>query len=70
MFNHLESLGTQETPSKSIFCTWTPQTRTADAAAGKTTAGTAVGGIATRKKSRRNFKAGLTLWKHRLSMAC
>lgn len=69
MFNHLESLGTQESPVKVDLCTWTPQTRTADAATGKTTAGTAVGGTATRK-SKRNFKAGLILWKHRLSMAC
>ena len=69
MFNHLESLGTQESPSKSIFCTWTLQTRTADAAAGKTTANIAVGGTATRR-SKRNAKAGVIPCKHRLFMVC
>ena len=67
MFNHLESLGTQESPV--IFCTWTLQTRTADAAAGKTTANIAVGGTATRR-SKRNAKAGVIPCKHRLFMVC
>ena len=69
MFNHLESLGTQESPVKVDLLHLDLQTRTADAAAGKTTANIAVGGTATRR-SKRNAKAGVIPCKHRLFMVC
>lgn len=69
MFNHLESLGTQESPVKVDLLHLDPTDRTADAAAGKTTANIAVGGTATRR-SKRNAKAGVIPCKHRLFMVC
>ena len=67
MFNHLESLGTQESPVKVDLLHLDPTDP--DAAAGKTTANIAVGGTATRR-SKRNAKAGVIPCKHRLFMVC
>ena len=69
MFNHLESLGTQESPVKVDLLHLDPTDPDGDAAAGKTTANIAVGGTATRR-SKRNAKAGVIPCKHRLFMVC
>lgn len=69
MFNHLESLGTQESPVKVDLLHLDPTDPDGGCCCRKTTANIAVGGTATRR-SKRNAKAGVIPCKHRLFMVC
>ena len=69
MFNHLESLGTQESPVKVDLLHLDPTDPDGGCCYGKDNGGHCCGRH-SHTQEQTELKAGLILWKHRLSMAC